>query len=93
DFDVEIASASFIADPKVDVLSSGTVLDVEVMGVAEVQRILRGYRRAIQRVSGSDPGEDSRRWAQWLAEHERRQQAARQTPAAGTTPARGNDGK
>lgn len=93
DFDVEIASASFIADPKVDVLSSGTVLDVEVMGVAEVQRILRGYRRAIERVAGSDPGEDPRRWAQWLAEYERRQQAARQVPAAGTTPARGNDAK
>lgn len=68
DFNVEIASASFIADPQIDVLASGTVLDVSVVGVAEVRMVLRGYRRALQRLAGSDPGEDARRWPQWLAE-------------------------
>jgi hypothetical protein len=81
DFNVEVASASFIADPQIDVLASGTVLDATVVGVTEVRMILRGYRRALQRLAGSDPGEDPRRWAQWLTEL-----PAPATPA--TTPAR-----
>ena len=35
DFDVEVAQASFIADPQIDVLQSGTVLDATVIGGAE----------------------------------------------------------
>jgi hypothetical protein len=66
DFDVEIASAAMIADPQVDVLTSGTVLDVTVAGVVEERTIVRAYRRAIQRLLQRDPGADPRTWAQWF---------------------------
>lgn len=68
DFDVEVASAAAIADPKVDVLSSGTVLDVTVGGIS-VQRVqvLGAYRNALGSLGGSDPGADPRAWPDWYA--------------------------
>lgn len=66
DFDVEVAQAAMIADPKVDVLQSGTVLDVTVAGTMEVRTILRAYRSSLQRLTQNDPGEDPRRWPAWL---------------------------
>ncbi len=81
DFDVEVAQAAMIADPKVDVLQSGSVLDVTVAGVIEERVILRAYRQAIQRLAQSDPGADPREWAAWYA--------SSQPPAAPpTTPKR-----
>ena len=65
DFDVEVAQASFIADPKVDVLQSGTVLDATVIGVTEIRRIVYAYRDALELLSGRDPGADPRRWSAW----------------------------
>jgi hypothetical protein len=67
DFDVEVAQAAMIADPKVDVITSGSVLDVTVAGVIEERVILRAYRQAIQRLTQHDPGEDPRKWAAWYA--------------------------
>jgi hypothetical protein len=66
DFDAEIAAASFIADPKVDVLQSGTVLDVTVQGVVEEIVIVRAYQQALRRLTQHDPGADPRGWATWL---------------------------
>lgn len=66
DFDVEVASAAFIADPQVDVLQSGTVLDVRVAGVFEVRTITRYYRASLKDLTGADPGKDPREWAHWL---------------------------
>lgn len=66
DFDVEVAQAAMIADPKVDVLQSGTVLDVTVAGTMEVRTILRAYRSSLHRLTQNDPGEDPRRWPTWL---------------------------
>jgi hypothetical protein len=68
DFDVEVAQAAFIADPKIDVLQSGTVLDVSVVGVQEEIRIVHAYRRALQKLTSSDPGADPRAWAGWAAQ-------------------------
>ena len=82
DFDVEVASASLIADPKVDMLQSGSVLDVSVHGVIEERvRIVRAYRSALKGLGGSDPGADPAAWPAWLRELE----AAKKTPAP-TTP-------
>jgi len=66
DFDVEVASSAFIADPKVDVLQSGSVLDVSIMGVSQVRTIVKAYRTALRQLTSQDPGSDPRRWAQWL---------------------------
>jgi len=84
DFDVEVASAAFIADPKVDVLQSGTVLDVTVAGVFEERVIVRAYHQALKKLARSDPGADPRAWPTWLANL----QPAPPVPAP-TTPAKG----
>jgi hypothetical protein len=63
-----VAQASFIADPKVDILQSGSVLDVTIHGVVEEQvRIVRAFRGALQKLGGSDPGPNPSAWALWLA--------------------------
>jgi hypothetical protein len=77
DFDVEVAQASFIADPKIGILQSGIVLDVTVMNVTiERVRIVTSWRSALQRLAGSDPGPDPRDWATWLANLPERTQPA-----------------
>jgi len=76
DFDVEVAQASFIADPKVDVLQSGSVLDVNVAGVFEQRVIVRAYRRALKKLAGDDPGIDPKKWADWHRERLAEQPAA-----------------
>ena len=69
DFDVEVAQASFIADPQIGVLQSGVVLDVTVHGVyAQRVRILRAYRRALKDITGSDPGKRVQGWPEWQSE-------------------------
>lgn len=70
DFDVEIAASAFIANPKVDVLQSGVVLDVTVIAVTTHRiEIVGAYRNAIRRIAGSDPGADPRGWSDWLKQH------------------------
>jgi hypothetical protein len=76
DFDVEVAQASFIADPQIATLQSGTVLDVTVHGVVEEVRIVRVYRQSLQRLAGADPGPNPRDWAAWLARTQEQQPSA-----------------
>lgn len=66
DFDVEVAQSSFIADPKVDALTYGSVLDVRVASVL-TERVVHSFRRAITKLEGADPGDDASRWEAWLA--------------------------
>ncbi|MCA8964038.1 MAG: hypothetical protein H6838_16655 [Planctomycetes bacterium] len=87
DFDVEVASASFIADPKIDVLASGTVLDVTVVGVSEVRMVLQAYRRALGKVAASDPGDNPTKWPAWLASVNEASSIDKASKAA-TTPGR-----
>lgn len=89
DFDVEVASASLIADPKVDMLQSGSVLDVSVHGIVEERvRILKAYRAALGKLGGSDPGPDFANWPAWLrTKEEAEAQPAPTTP--GSAPATG----
>lgn len=76
DFDVEVAQASFIADPQIDVLQSGAVLDATVIGVTEIRRIVYAYRDALKLLTRHDPGEDPRAWAAWRAALPPREAAA-----------------
>ncbi len=68
DFDVEVAQSAFIADPKVDALTYGSVLDVRI-GAVVTQRIeiIASFRRAITKLEGADPGDDVAKWEAWLA--------------------------
>ena len=67
DFDVEVAMGSSIADPIVNVLTSGTVLDVAVISVSQVHftRETRAIRVALGRLTGADPGNTNRAWLKW----------------------------
>jgi len=71
DFDVEVASSSFIADPQVDVIQSGVVLDTTVHAVT-LQRteIVRVYRSALKSLVGTDPGSRASRWGDWWSKVE-----------------------
>ncbi|MCY2960814.1 MAG: HEAT repeat domain-containing protein [Planctomycetota bacterium] len=84
DFNPEIAQGASIADPIVDTVEEGTVLDVRVGGtsVVSVQDQRRALCTAMQRISGVDLPLDAPRWLAWW-EGERLCNAA--TPAA--TPA------
>lgn len=62
DFNVEIARAAVIADPVVDTVSEGSVLDVAVVGVTEE---LGRYRNALRHLTGTDFGYDAEAWARW----------------------------
>jgi len=59
DYDVEVAQTAFIADPVVDVLQEGTVLEVALISVSVVRRV---YRGALVRVTGADFGVDPKKW-------------------------------
>ena len=71
DFDVEVASAAFIADPSVDVVQDGAVLDATIAGTVTVRTIRRSYRAALRKLTGSDPGRDPSEWPQWRARQPR----------------------
>jgi len=63
DFDVEIAQAAVIADPIVDIVTEGVVLDVTVVGIS----VERGaYTRALRRLTGEGFGADVKAWEGWL---------------------------
>ncbi len=68
DFDVEIAQAAAVANPVVDGVRDGVVLDVAVAAVITQRvEIELAYREALRRLAGADPGPDPRAWAAWWA--------------------------
>jgi hypothetical protein len=88
DFDVEIAMGSSIADPVVNVLTSGTVLDVGVISVGRVHfaRETRAIRVALGQLTGADPGNTNRAWLEWWEENGEAWHAERVLKPAPSTP-------
>ncbi len=68
DFDVEVANGASVADPQINVITGGAVLDVRVLGVQTVS--LRTRRatigRVLQGLTGEDFKSDEKRWLAWL---------------------------
>lgn len=64
DFDVEVAQGAVIADPIVDVVQDGTVLDVAVVQI-NIERTV--YYTALRRLTGLRHGDDLSAWRQALA--------------------------
>ncbi len=68
DFDVEVASTSFIADPIVGVLQEGVVQDVRVLATEQtfstVERV--AYAGALKQISDVDHGRDVKAWRRWV---------------------------
>jgi hypothetical protein len=69
DFDVEVASNSAIADPVINVLTEGAVLDAAVRGVHEyaAQSERASVRRSLSQLTGARPGNTTAAWKRWWA--------------------------
>lgn len=65
DFDVEVANRSSIADPVVNVLPSGVVLDAGVVSIS-IHRQRTVYQKALGRITGHRPGKTGKAWTRWL---------------------------
>jgi len=67
DFHPEIAQGASIADPIVDVVADGSVLDVRVGGtsIVSVADQRRALCRAMRRISGVEMPLDAKRWLAW----------------------------
>ncbi len=67
DFDVEVAQGASVADPVVNTLVEGVVLDVSVIGVQEVEvrTELRSIRGALGQITSRRPGSSNKTWRSW----------------------------
>ncbi|MDG1986020.1 MAG: ComEC/Rec2 family competence protein [Planctomycetota bacterium] len=93
DFDVEVAQGSSVADPVVNTLVEGVVLDVRVIGVQEVQvrTELRSIRGALGRITGRKPGSSNKAWRTWW-EGEEAERFRRPLPEEENAPPSSHDG-
>jgi len=93
DFDVEVAMGSSIADPIVNVLTSGSVLDVGVLSVVQVHfaRETRAIRGALGKLTAADPGNSNRAWLRWWEKNSEDWRASRflDTPGSAVGSAKG----
>jgi hypothetical protein len=67
DFDVEVATFQAVADPQVNALVEGEVLEVGILSTTVHDRPteLRAGREALERLTGERPGRTSRAWRDW----------------------------
>ena len=83
------AGSATIADPIVNILIEGSVLDVGVIGVSEFQVATErsAVRRALAKITGANPGDTTAAWQRWWKEHGDEWQAGGIPRKAPTTPA------
>ena len=72
DFDVEVAQFEAVADPQINVLVEGAVLDARVTGVHVYgsPRERSAIRRSLGQITGAQPGNTTRAWEKWWGENE-----------------------
>ncbi len=61
DFDVQVAQAAAIADPVVNVLTEGTVLEVRIISTTVSRAAMGGLRQ----LTGANPGPKEEDWLRW----------------------------
>ena len=78
DFDVEVAQFQAVADPQINTLIEGGVLDAAVQGVQEIDVAVEvaTIRTALGRLTGASPGRTSKDWLRWWDENGARWRAA-----------------
>ena len=88
DFDVEVAQNAAIADPIINILQEGEVLDAAVIGVTEyvIASERSAVRGALSRLTGANPGETTAAWQKWWKEHGDEWRAATKPPEVPTSP-------
>lgn len=84
DYDVEVAQFAAVADPQVNVLNEGVVLDVRVISTFTVNSALeaRRVREALQKLTQADPGDTAVAWREWFAANRARFEASAPQTAA-----------
>lgn len=85
DFDVEVATGSAIADPIINVLSSGAVLEARVLHVSP-KRLHAAVRTSLQRLTAQDPGKTAKAQRAWWENNRARYEALLESapdPASG----------
>jgi len=89
DFDVEVAQNSSIADPVINVLTEGSVLDAASVGVHETSIATEraAVRSSLGQLTGATPGKTTASWERWWKEHGDEWKAAL-PPGPPSTPAR-----
>ncbi len=93
DFDVEIAQASAVADPKINVLLEGASLEAAVQGVQQVSVSVEvaTIRTALGRITGANPGVSSKDWIAWWQKNaDAWRSADRSDPSKRAAPTTGN---
>jgi transcription elongation GreA/GreB family factor len=85
DFDVEVAQFQAVADPQINVLIEGNVLDAGVIGVREESVAIEvvAIRGALEKLTGLRPGGTARDWFAWWDREGQGWLAARQPATAG----------
>lgn len=74
DFDVEVAQFQAVADPQVNVVIEGSVLEGRVIGVRQSAHIYERstVRGALRKLTGADPGDRPQDWLDWWEENKHR---------------------
>ena len=90
DYDVEVAQGASIADPTINTLMEGSVLDVRVLAVSQSQIASEkaAVRRALTSLTGANPGHSTKAWEAWWDKHGAEWKAASANPSTPTTPGR-----
>jgi hypothetical protein len=92
DYDVEVAQAAAVADPIVNTLTEGAVLDVRVLAISEIQIASEkaAVRTSLAHLTGASPGHTTDAWLRWWEKHGQAWLASAATPEPGTptTPGR-----
>ncbi len=85
DFDVEVAQFQAVADPQVNILIEGSVLEGRVIGVRNSQLVYErsAVRGALRKLTGADPGDKPSHWQKWWEENK-----PRYRPTGGRTESR-----
>jgi hypothetical protein len=88
DFDVEVAQGAAIADPQINVLTEGFVLDAAVIGTTEYIHVTERatVRRSLAQLTGAKVGKSSQAWLDWWTEHGEEWKAARRPQGTASTP-------
>jgi len=83
DYDAEVAQSAAIAEPKVGVVTEGTVLDARIIRMEARTRIyLQVIIRSLEKLSGQRFGGDVKAWQRWSRKRESGAKAAVGNPAA-----------
>jgi hypothetical protein len=71
DFDVEVAQFEAVADPQINVLIEGAVLEARVLSVQTYTTAAEraSIRRSLQKLTGAAPGNSVKAWQKWWEEN------------------------